>query len=272
MMRMPMKGTKCLLSVAVCAAICGCEQRGLEADGVFHGNVEDRDLRISFVEAERIATIVPEEGAFVKKGDLVATLETVRFENDVKAAEAKIRRVETQVKTAKNNMERNAELVKTRAVALQDADNAEAQYYYVLAEREVALAELAITQQKIKDSKLYAPEDGIVRRRLLNPGEFTSADRPVLQLALTNPKWVRCYMKETELAKHKLNDKASVKADGCAKPFKAWLGYISPTAEFMPKNIETDELRPMLVYETRFYVEDPEGLLKLGAPVVVECK
>ena len=40
----------------------------------------------------------------------------------------------------------------------------------------------------------------------------------------------------------------------------------------MPKNIETDELRPMLVYEVRFYVDDPEGILKLGAPVVVECK
>lgn len=269
---MPMKGTKCLQVVAVCAAICGCEQRGLEADGFFHGNVEDRDLRVSFVEAERIATIIPEEGTAVRKGELLATLETVRFENEVRAAQARVRSVETQVKTAKNNMDRNAQLVKTRAVALQDADNAEAQYNYVLAEKEVAEAQLMIAEQKIKDSKLYAPEDGVVRKRLLNPGEFTSADRPVLQLALTNPKWVRCYMKETELAKHKLNDAASVKADGCAKPFKAWLGYISPTAEFMPKNIETDELRPMLVYEVRFYVEDPEGILKLGAPVVVECK
>ena len=113
-------------AVVVVVAICGCEQGGLDADVVFHGNVEDRDLRLSFVQSERIATIIPEEGAAVKKGDLVATLETVRFENEVRAAEAKVKSVLTQVKTAKNNMERNAGLVKTKAVALQDADNAEA--------------------------------------------------------------------------------------------------------------------------------------------------
>ena len=77
---------RCLLTVAVCAVICGCEQGGLEADGVFHGNVEDRDLRLSFVESERIAAIIPEEGAAVKKGDLVATLETVRFENEARGS------------------------------------------------------------------------------------------------------------------------------------------------------------------------------------------
>ena len=66
--------------------------------------------------------------------------------------------------------------------------------------------------------------------------------------------------------------KAKVTADGCEKPFDGWIGYISPTAEFTPKTIETDELRPTLVYETRVYVNDPEGLLKLGAPVVVELK
>ena len=53
-----MKTRWCLAFLPAIAAICGCEQRGLEADGVFHGNVEDRDLRLSFVEAERIAAIL----------------------------------------------------------------------------------------------------------------------------------------------------------------------------------------------------------------------
>ena len=99
---------------------------------------------------------------------------------------------------------------------------------------------------------------------------MTSPQRPVLALALTNPKWVRCYLRETELAKHRLNDRATVKADGAPAPFEGWIGYIAPTAEFTPKNIETDELCPTLVYEVRVYVKDPQGLLKLGAPVVVE--
>ena len=261
-----------IIAIATAAALCGCERRGAESEGIFHGNVDDRELRLSFVISERIDSIVPEEGQSVKKGDLVATLETVRLENEVKAAAAAVKEVEVQIKTAKNNRDRNAELVKKNAVSLQDADNAEACYLMVVAQKETAEVKLEIAKQRLADAKLYAPADGIVRKRLLNPGELTGPDSPVLQLSLTDPKWVRCYMKETELAKHRLNDKALVKADGAEKPFDAWIGYISPNAEFTPRNIETDELRPMLVYEVRFYVKDPEGLLKLGAPVIVECK
>jgi len=259
-------------ALVVVLSFAGCDKQNPNVSNVFYGNVEDRDLRLSFVVSERIATIIPEEGAVVKKGDLLATLETVRIENEVEEAQTKIRLATSKIDSAKNKMERNAALVKTKAVALQDYDNAKADYEVVLAEKATFETQFKIAKRKLEDAKLFAPANGIVRKRLLEPGEWTSADRPVVQLALTDPKWIRCYMKETELARHKLFERVSVTADSCDKPFKGWLGYISPSAEFMPKNIETDELRPMLVYEARFYVEDPEGILKLGAPVVVHCR
>ena len=213
--------------------------------------------------------------------------------------------IAAKARAAKLEKDRTAKLVKTGAVPEQTADDAEATYLFYtsfhdalksfhdrltagertedkeaarakvqVAEQEVARAkaQLTVAERALKDAKLVAPTDGIVRDRLLEPGELAAPSRPVLSLAATNPKWIRCYVSETNLAKHKLNDKAKIKADGCEKPFDGWIGYISPTAEFTPKTIETDELRPTLVYETRVYVNDPDGVLKLGAPVVVELE
>ena len=53
------------------------------------------------------------------------------------------------------------------------------------------------------------------------------------------------------------------------KPLQGWVGFISPNAEFTPKNVETEELRTSLVYEMRVMVNDPENRLKLGAPATV---
>ena len=327
-----------ILSLACAAVVCGCRKSSDDGEKVLYGNVTDRELQMAFMIPGRIATIVPEVGTPVKKGELLATLESVRIEEEIAAAKSAVAVAEANVlvakaqrekaekgsreedvtttsaamsaiaakaRAAKLKKERTAELVKTHAVPEQDADEAEADYLFYtsfhdalksfhdrltagertedkesarakvkVAEQEVvrAKAQLVVAERALKDAQLVAPTDGIVRDRLLEPGELAAPSRPVLSLAATNPKWVRCYIRETNLAKHKLNDTAKVKADGCEKPFDGWIGYISPTAEFTPKTIETDELRPTLVYETRVYVNDPEGVLKLGAPVVVELQ
>ena len=53
------------------------------------------------------------------------------------------------------------------------------------------------------------------------------------------------------------------------KEFHGWIGYISPTAEFTPKNVETTQLRSSLVYEVRVFVNDPKDELRLGMPATV---
>jgi len=332
----PMKYTM-VAAVAVLSAgtmLTGCGNDN--NDKILHGNVDDRELQLSFVINERLAKVIPEEGTFVKKGELIAELETVRIDNDIAVHKAQVAvkeaklmaaqaamdksdngsRVEeiqksrdlvaalkVNVETAKVRMERAEALLPSGGVSKQHYDDAVAQYKSNLgdygaetnrlamlvqgdrpedraatranleeakAELQRAKADLAVAEQKHKDSFLYAPADGVVRERLLEPGEWTSQFKPAFNFALTDPKWVRCYLRETQLAENKLDHKCKVYLDGRAEPLEGWIGYISPTAEFTPKNIETDELRPTLVYETRVYVKDPEGILKLGAPVVVE--
>lgn len=131
-------------------------------------------------------------------------------------------------------------------------------------------AELQLAKQHLLDASLYAPEAGIIRNRILNPGDMVTPQSPILSLALVDPVWVRAYIPETELGKIATGFKAKILTDSFPdKRYQGWVGYISPTAEFTPKNVQTPELRTRLVYSIRVYACNPENELRLGMPVTV---
>lgn len=131
-------------------------------------------------------------------------------------------------------------------------------------------AELALTRQELADTRLYAPTPGIIQDRLLEPGDMASPQRPVFTLALTNPLWVRAYLSERDLGKVRPGMSARVSTDSFpGKTYRAWVGFISPTAEFTPKSVETQEVRTSLVYQVRVFVCEPQGELRLGMPATV---
>lgn len=131
-------------------------------------------------------------------------------------------------------------------------------------------AQLALLKQQMKDAELVAPVAGVVRSRLMEPGEITSPQRPVFSLAIVDPKWVRAYAAETDLARLGAGEKASIAVDGLpGKRFEGWIGFISPVAEFTPKAVQTEELRTSLVYEVRVFVKDEQNALRLGMPATV---
>jgi membrane fusion protein PltH len=125
-------------------------------------------------------------------------------------------------------------------------------------------------EQQLADTKLIAPTDGIVRTRLLEPGEMASPQRPVLDVAILTPKWVRAYVAEKDLGKVHPKMSAAVAVDSFpGRRFEGWVGFISPVAEFTPKAVQTEELRTSLVYEVRVFVNDPADELRLGMPATV---
>ncbi|MGA8258732.1 MAG: efflux RND transporter periplasmic adaptor subunit [Arenicellales bacterium] len=134
-------------------------------------------------------------------------------------------------------------------------------------------AQLKIAVQHLADAQLRAPADGIIRNRILEPGDIASPDRPVYTLALTDPMWVRAYVSETDLGKVRPGMPAHVTTDTFpGKDYLGWVGYISPTSEFTPKSVETQELRTSLVYQVRVYVCNPQGELRLGMPATVHLE
>lgn len=131
-------------------------------------------------------------------------------------------------------------------------------------------ARLALLRQQLADSQLLAPVNGVVRSRLLEAGEMVSPQRPVFTLAVTDPKWVRAYVNETELGQVRMGMAASVLVDAFpGRRFDGWVGFVSPISEFTPKAVETEELRTSLVYEVRVFVKDPGDELPLGTPATV---
>jgi len=131
-------------------------------------------------------------------------------------------------------------------------------------------AQLELLHRQLADAELVAPGDAVVRTRLLEPGEMVSPQRPVLNLAITDPKWVRAYVSEPDLGKIQYGMKASISTDGFPdRPFSGWVGFIASVAEFTPKAVETVELRSSLVYEIRVFVQDPQDQLRLGMPATV---
>jgi len=131
-------------------------------------------------------------------------------------------------------------------------------------------AALELAEEDLSDTRLYAPEAGIIRNRILEPGDMAFPQKPVLTLALTDPLWVRAYVDEPDLGKIAPGMTARVISDSYPdKIYEGWIGYISPTAEFTPKTVQTEELRSKLVYQVRVFVCNPENQLRLGMPVTV---
>jgi len=131
-------------------------------------------------------------------------------------------------------------------------------------------AQLDLLHLKFADAELISPTDAVVRSRLLEPGEMVSPQRPIFNLAITNPKWIRAYVSETDLGRIHSGTKAAITADGFpGQTFQGWIGFVSSVAEFTPKAVQTEELRSSLVYEIRVFVRDPNDDLRLGMPATV---
>lgn len=131
-------------------------------------------------------------------------------------------------------------------------------------------AKLALAERNLEEASLHAPCDGIIQSRILEPGDMASPQRPVYTLALTEPLWARVYVSEPALGKVRPGMPAEVTSDSFpGKDYAGWVGYISPSAEFTPKSVQTEETRVDLVYQARVFVCNPQGELRLGMPVTV---
>ncbi|MEQ1160281.1 HlyD family efflux transporter periplasmic adaptor subunit [Acinetobacter calcoaceticus] len=173
---------------------------------------------------------------------------------------------------AKSNQQSAQAVVRERQANLEllikgarqeDREATKAQY-------EVAQANLDLINYNLTQTELKSPVKAVVRARLQEIGDMTTAQKAVYTLALTDPKWVRVYVNEQDLSSIKMGDTAQVIRDSSNQPIHGKIGYISSVAEFTPKTVQTEEIRTTLVYEVRVYVNDPNDQLKMGQPVTVK--
>ncbi|MDE2184827.1 MAG: efflux RND transporter periplasmic adaptor subunit [Alphaproteobacteria bacterium] len=235
-----------------------------------YGNVDIREVQPAFNDSGHITAMLVQEGATVKRGDLLATLDDTRYAAALAQAKATMAAAKVTYLNDEVNYRRYASLTQTNAASEQQRDNAKAQFDAARASFEAAVAAVALAQREFDDTRLYAPSDGVIEDRILQPGDMASPSTPAYTMALPNPLWVRAYVPERDVGRMRLGQTATVNTDSYpGRSYRGWIGYLSPTAEFTPKTVETPELRTSLVYQIRVYVCDSRGELKMGMPATV---
>ena len=319
-----------VLAVAVVAAVAfgawwWLGRSRAPSELVLYGNVDLRQVDLPFNNSERVTEVLAQEGDRVRRGQVLAKLDTSRLEpqlaqaqaaadaqqqavdrllrgnrpQEIEQSRANLAQARADAANAAAKYRRVRELWDSsqgKAMSHQDLDDAKnaadsAEAKRVAADQALELevlgprkediaqaqaqlrgdrAQAALIQRQLADAVLVAPLDAVVRSRIMEPGEMASPTKPVFSLAILDPKWVRAYVSEADLGHVRPGERATISVDSFPKrAFRGWVGFISPTAEFTPKTVQTTELRSSLVYEVRVFVNDPKDELRLGMPATV---
>ncbi len=137
------------------------------------------------------------------------------------------------------------------------------------AESRLRQAEAAVDllKKNIEDSTVISPIAGVITEKAVEPGELVNPGTTLVTISTLDPVFLRVYVTAEELGRIKLGGRAEVTIDSFPeKIFPGRIIYISPEAEFTPKNIQTREDRVKLVFAVKIELANPEGQLKPGLP------
>lgn len=240
-------------------------------------------------------------GAAARLGSAEATLDKLIAGNraqDIAQAQAVVAARQAAMAKAREDFDRRQALVKTGAIsqALFETTRAD----YLAAQAELKAAEEALSLQRagtrkediaaaraeravagadrdrattdLSDTTLLAPSDGVILTRAREPGAIVQPGETVFTLAIDRPVRVRAYVAEPDLGRVAPGMEVVVNADGIDRDYRGTVGFISPTAEFTPKSVQTEALRTDLVYRLRIIVTDADDRLRQGQPVSVTIR
>jgi len=139
-----------------------------------------------------------------------------------------------------------------------------------LAAKESATAAMGLMERKVRDATIQCPARGIISERYVEPGELVSTGSILFSIIDLQDIWIMAYVSEKNLGKVKVGQEGYVTIDSYpGKKFPGTVIYISPEAEFTPKNIQTKEERVKLVYGVKVQLKNDEEILKPGMPADV---
>ncbi|MGE5836036.1 MAG: HlyD family secretion protein [Acidobacteriota bacterium] len=130
-------------------------------------------------------------------------------------------------------------------------------------------AEIASLEHDRGEATVIAPLSGIVSSRLVEPGELVALGAPLLVLIDLDHAWANVYVEEPIVPTLRIDQPATVLTDA-GNRLAGRISFISPRAEFTPRNVQTAEERAKLVYRVKVTVDNRDGILKPGMPVEVQ--
>ena len=131
-------------------------------------------------------------------------------------------------------------------------------------------AAIATLEDQAKDATLVSPVAGIVTEKLTEVGEVIAPRMPVVVITDLDHAWADVYVPEPAVPRITMGQAAMLFTDAGGAGLPGTVTYISPKAEFTPRNVQTAEERAKLVYRIRITVDNKAGVLKQGMPVDAE--
>ncbi|MCD6454096.1 MAG: efflux RND transporter periplasmic adaptor subunit [Candidatus Aminicenantes bacterium] len=288
---------KTILLLAIFVLV-SCGEKGKENVISSTATIEAVQVRISPIYQARIKNIPVKEGERVKKGDVLAILDSREFELKKKEVETtrkelfysiaslsrQIEELGVRLKQVEKTYERAKNLYKEKAIPLQKFEETETEYLSLqkrlqaLKENRSALkAKIESVNQRLElfdyyidNSEIKAPIDGIVQEIVAREGEVVLPTSTILTLAKMDEVWARMYVEERYLGFIKIGQKAKIKVDSFPnREFSGKVIWVAEEAEFIPKNVQTQSERATLVYAVKVSIDNKKGIFKIGMPVEI---
>jgi HlyD family secretion protein len=276
-----------------------------EGDRVEAGSViarlETRDVELQIARARAERAAAQAQVALVRAG---ARDEDVRqAEAQVQAAVAETAALEAELRSARLDFERFESLLQANAGSRKQRDDARARVEVteerqraaqerVQAAREtvarlragaraeeieaartrvaVVDAQIASLEKTLRDAVVLAPSAGLVTARLVEPGEIVAPRMPLLVITDLDHAWANLFVPEPNVPGIGVGQSATVYTDAGGPGMEGRVTFVSPRAEFTPRNVQTAEERSKLVYRIKVSVDNTSGVLKPGMPVDAE--
>jgi HlyD family secretion protein len=267
------------IALAALLLLAGC---GQDEPQPWLGYAEADNAFISAPEAGWVSRLTVERGAWVKKGDLLFTLDQTSQTAARDQANAAIALAQGQLVAAQANLvltqkelARQAGLMKADAgtkqnydIAKSNYDTARAQVAQIQAQEANARASLNGAAYQLSERDVISRTEGRVQDIYFRPGEYAPAMTPVVSVLPPKNIYVRFFVPETEFARLKLGQKVAINCDSCAPNTEATVTFIAQQQEFTPPVIFSIGSRDKLVFKVE--ARAPDGLkLNPGQPVDV---
>lgn len=297
--RAPFRGYRIGRALALLLAVLllgGCGKK--ETTFLGSGTMEARELTLSAKAQGQLMSLKVEEGQQVKKGEILGQIDVERLKAQREELQAKLaglkvaaRRADarkSQIKESyqatKLNLARFQHLYAGNAVPKKNLDDLATQerssrielnatdlsYDEIAVQRKQLAANERLLELAIRDTRITAPMTGTILKKFVEEGELVNPGMPICRMADLQDLWVKVYLSEKSLNSIKLNDTLKVLAGG--KTHDGKVVWISPKAEFTPKQVMTREVNATLVYAVKVALKNPEGTLRIGMPVEVSLK
>jgi HlyD family secretion protein len=226
-----------------------------------------------------------------------ASAQLASAQADVQAAQAQLDAASADVTRFENLLRANAGSVKQRDDAVTKRDVAAAQVHAAAQRAQAASdalarlragsrpqeiaagrarvasadAQIAALQKNVSDAVVKAPVSGIVTSKLADAGEILPPRGPIVVITDLDHAWANVYVDERMVPSLRIGQPATIVTDA-GQRLQGTITFISPKAEFTPRNVQTAEERSKLVYRVKVSANNASGVLKPGMPVEAELQ